>query len=305
VQSKAYDATTAASLSGTSLQTAIAPGTGSSTDGKPYTGDVLSIGNNTAGTFERSLPGTGIPVTHAMALGGADAGNYNLTIPQLTGEITGTATLNQDGVALNVSSASFLHIRDTTANRMQGGLDIQSTGGKVLLENCTFDGWMQKRITPFVVPDFGYGLTTFTEDANVAVTPPVLAIKMSPTTPTGSLFTPDGTMFLGDYIVRVQHDPNRVPMSGDEIGVNFLDHTASKVDRFNFGSVANGADLILHDGAATSVNTIDYNSIEVAAGEYQPDSPASGLNGSSAAGNWEVRASDNSIGARGKWTRSN
>jgi hypothetical protein len=64
--------------------------------------------------------------------------------------------------------------------------------------------------------------------------------------------------------------------------------------------VANGADLILYDGATTSVNTIDYNSIDVAAGEYQPDSPASGLNGPSAAGNWEVRASDNSIGGEGQ-----
>jgi hypothetical protein len=56
----------------------------------------------------------------------------------------------------------------------------------------------------------------------------------------------------------------------------------------------------LHDGAAASVNTIDYNSIDVAAGEYKPDSPASGLNGPTAEGTWEVRASDNSIGGEGK-----
>ena len=300
VVTKAYDATTAASLTGTSLQTTITPGTGSSTDGKPYTGDTVSVANSSVGTFERSLPGIGIPVTSALALTGADSGNYNLVVPQMTGEITGSANLNQDGAALNVSSASFLNIRNTTTTRMQGGLNINSTGGKVLLENCSFDGWMQKQITPFVVPDFGYGLTTFEETANVAVTAPVLAIKMSPTTPTGSLFTPDNTMFLGDYIVRVQHDPNMVPMSGDEVGVNFLDHTAKNVDPFNFGSVANGADLVLHDGASTSVNTIDYNSFDVAAGEYQPDSPASGLNSSSAVGNWEVRAGDNSIGGEGK-----
>ena len=56
VNTKAYDGNTTATLAGSTLQAAIAPGTGTAIDGKPYTGDTITIGN--AGTFERTLPGT-------------------------------------------------------------------------------------------------------------------------------------------------------------------------------------------------------------------------------------------------------
>ena len=265
--------------------------------------------------FTAQIPSAGINFSSGSAnilasASGMTSGSYSKNLvptplpdSSYAGAIAGSSespTSDLRGAKMNLFASHDITLNGVDANRVGQGMEVTSFSGKVTIQGSTFDGWMQKRITPFVIPDFGYGLTTFEETANVAVTAPVLAIKMSPTTPTGSLFTPDGTMFLGDYIVRVQLDPNKVPMSGDEVGVNFLDHTAIGPDPFDFGSVANGADLILYDGATTSVNTIDYSSFDVAAGDYRPDSPAAGLNGPSALGTWEVRASDNSIGGEGQ-----
>ncbi len=270
----------------------------------------------TSVTFAAQIPSAGVNYSSGSAnilasAAGMTSGNYSKNLAPTTlpdgsyaGAIPGSIespTSDLRGAKMDLFASHDITLNNVDANRVGGGMEVNSFSGKITIQNSSFDGWMQKNITPFLVPDFGYGLTTFTENTpGLAVTAPVLAIKMSPTTPTGSLFTPDGTMFLGDYIVRVQHDPDGIPLSGDEVGVNFLDHTAIGPDPFDFGSVANGADLILHDGATTSVNTIDYNSIDVAAGEYQPDSPASGLNGPSAEGTWEVRAGDNSIGGEGR-----
>jgi len=270
----------------------------------------------TSVTFTAQIPSAGINYSSGSAnilasASGMTSGSYskNLVPTPLpdnsySGAIAGSAespASDLRGAKMDLFASHDITLNNVNADRVGGGMEVESFSGKITIQNSSFDGWMQKNITPFLVPDFGYGLTTFTETTpGLAVTAPVLGITMSPTGVTGSRFTGNGIMFLGDYIVRVQQDPDGIPMSSDEIGVNFLDHTAIGPDPFDFGSVANGADLILYDGATTSVNMIDYNSFDVAAGEYRPDSPAAGLNGSSALGTWEVRASDNSIGGEGQ-----
>jgi hypothetical protein len=270
----------------------------------------------TSVNFTAQIPSAGINFSSGSAnilasASGMTSGSYSKNLAptplpdnSYSGAIAGSAespASDLRGAKMDLFASHDITLNNVNADWVGGGMAVESFSGKITIQNSSFDGWMQKNITPFLVPDFGYGLTTFTETTlGLAVTAPVLGIKMSPTGVTGSRFTGNGIMFLGDYIVRVQQDPDGIPMSGDEMGVNFLDHTAIGPDPFDFGSVANGADLILYDGATTSVNTIDYNSIDVAAGEYQPDSPAAGLNGPSALGTWEVRASDNSIGGEGQ-----
>ena len=87
---KMYDSTTAASLSGTAnLQAAQTPGTGTSADGKPYSGDSLSVSGSANGTFASSNVGVGIAVTvSGLSLTGGAAGNYSLTMPNLTADIS-------------------------------------------------------------------------------------------------------------------------------------------------------------------------------------------------------------------------
>jgi hypothetical protein len=84
VNSKVYDATTTATLSGATLSGV-------------FTGDSVTLGNDTTGTFSDKNVGNGKAVTPAtMTIGGADAGNYVLTQPTgLTGNITPLAiTIN-------------------------------------------------------------------------------------------------------------------------------------------------------------------------------------------------------------------
>lgn len=75
VTTRPYNATDAATITGATLVGVISP-------------DVVTIATST-GTFATANAGTGIAVTAALTLGGADAGNYSLTQPtDLLGDIT-------------------------------------------------------------------------------------------------------------------------------------------------------------------------------------------------------------------------
>lgn len=83
VLDKLYDATPAATPSpATALQPAITPGTGTSTDGKPHTGDALVLTGTPVATFQNPNAGIGKPVTvSGYTLSGAQAANYQLVPP--------------------------------------------------------------------------------------------------------------------------------------------------------------------------------------------------------------------------------
>jgi autotransporter-associated beta strand protein len=102
VTTRVYNATTNATFSAGGLQTAEAPGTGTSVDGKPYTGD--TVGTALSGYFAAKNVGSGITVNTLASLTGAQAGNYTLTQP--TG-ITGTITTVPLTVTANNQSKSY------------------------------------------------------------------------------------------------------------------------------------------------------------------------------------------------------
>jgi hypothetical protein len=97
---KTYDGSTTASITGTAaLQTAEATGTGASSDGKPYTGDTVSVAGTPTGAFSDANAGNSKPVAiSGLSLSGADVVNYSLTAPATTANIT-TAS-----VAINLSN---------------------------------------------------------------------------------------------------------------------------------------------------------------------------------------------------------
>ena len=322
VTTKAYDGTTAATITGAGLQSAITAGTGSSTDGKPYSVDSVTLSGGNAGLFERNLPGTLIPVSTTMSVTGTGSGNYTLTQPTtLKGEITGSANLNRNGAAVTVSSADYVHIRDTTATRMQDGLSIRSVAGAVLLENSSFDGWMQ-RSTPNTKIDDG-GAVTFqlTESTAVAVNSPVLRIKMQANDPTLPQPTELNYMLLGDYQLHLRHDPDGIANNGDEAATSVFSFPGKATDPSGIGSLAPSADLVIRDSATTQMknllwDTQSYSSLDgsgaavasgdyaTAAGEYKPDGSAamSDLNTTTSAGKWDVTVSDPMPGGEGKVT---
>jgi len=80
-QNKTYDGTTTATVTGTAaLQAAIAPGTGSSGDGKAYTNDAVNLSGTAVGDFNsKNVTGATSVAFTGLSLSGADAGNYTLT----------------------------------------------------------------------------------------------------------------------------------------------------------------------------------------------------------------------------------
>ena len=74
VSDHTYDATNVASISGATLSGIVS-------------GDVVTLDNKTTGTFAQANVGTNISVSTSMSISGTDAGNYNLTLPTLSGNI--------------------------------------------------------------------------------------------------------------------------------------------------------------------------------------------------------------------------
>jgi len=74
VTTRAYNAGTAAAITGAALSGVISP-------------DAVTLTNSTTGTFAQAAVGENISVTTTMGLTGTDAGNYTVTQPTLTGTI--------------------------------------------------------------------------------------------------------------------------------------------------------------------------------------------------------------------------
>jgi filamentous hemagglutinin family protein len=92
--SKVYDATTAAVVSGAGVLTAENVGTGTSADGKSYTGDVVNIAGAATGTYNSSHVVGASSVTFGnQTLAGADAANYTLVIQSPAAATITPATL--------------------------------------------------------------------------------------------------------------------------------------------------------------------------------------------------------------------
>ncbi len=100
--------TTAATPTGSAiLQSAEAAGAGTTSDGKPYTGDTVSVTGTPAGTFASSGPGTGITVTiTGLSLTGAQGADYSLTPP--------TTTANIVDFSLSVAPTSVTEFRNNS-----------------------------------------------------------------------------------------------------------------------------------------------------------------------------------------------
>jgi hypothetical protein len=303
--------------------------TGSSTganDGNYIGTEAVTLAVDAAGVFERNLPGTMIPISTTVKLASGNAVNNNYTLrgqpTGLTGEITGIANLNQNGVGISVSSADYIHIRNTTASRMQDGLSISSATGSVLLENSSFDGWMQRSTPNQTISDGGAITFTFTETASTAVNSPVMRVKMEANDP-ANVDMNKQFMLLGDYQILLRRDPNGVPGSGDEVATTLFSFPGSANDPNGFGSMAPSADLVIRDSATTQVKDLPWDTKEYSSlngsgaavdsgnyaavqGEFKGDNAASALDintaSGGAVGKWDVTVSDPILGGEGKVT---
>ena len=110
---KVYDGTTLATLGGTAVLLAPEPlGSGTSNDGRPFTGDDVVVSGTPVGTFATKGVANGIPVAvSGISISGAQASNYMLTQQAgLSANITPTCVINvpadQPTVVAAVAAAS-------------------------------------------------------------------------------------------------------------------------------------------------------------------------------------------------------
>src|SRR5581483_11310030 len=145
---KVYDATTNATLTGSAgLLSSESAGTGTTSDNRPYSVDTVSVGGTFSGTFASKNVGTGISVVGSgLTLTGADAGNYALTAPVLSANITAaplTVTANNQTktygstVSFGPGSSQF------TASGLAGGetigsVTLASSGGTATTNAGTY-----------------------------------------------------------------------------------------------------------------------------------------------------------------------
>jgi len=111
--SKVYDGTTVAAVSGTpTLLASETVGAGTTSDGKPYSGDTVSISGTAAGTFASNNVATGIQVSYSgLSLTGAQAANYSLTF-----QSPGSANITQKALTIiGLSASNKVYDATTTA----------------------------------------------------------------------------------------------------------------------------------------------------------------------------------------------
>ena len=186
VTPKSYDGNTVATIAGATLSGVISP-------------DVVTLTGGISGTFANANVATGIAVSTAMGITGADAGNYSLTVPTgLVGEITiatAVITFNSLPTGKKVGDVAFSAGATTTA----GTLSYSSSNPNV----ATADG--SGSITP-VAP----GVTTITASvagtANYNAAAPVSqtlnvggAAGSSTTILTENMGTPSGTTAITSH----------------------------------------------------------------------------------------------------------
>ena len=172
-QNKSYDGNTTAVVTGT-LDTDEAFGAGTSNDGKPYTGDIVTA--SAPGAFANAGPGTAISVTAGtFILSGSSAGNYTVTQPT--------------GLSLSADIAEPIRISKNSAN-----VSLDSGGswvGGVVPGATNLAVWDDQFGTLTQDPSFSAGMTflgiicsnnmgtNFTIFGSPSVTIGVLGIDMS------------------------------------------------------------------------------------------------------------------------------
>ena len=160
--SKVYDGTTASVVNGTAqLQATENPNTGTANDGKPYTGDVVSIAGTPIGTYNNKTVLLASNVTFSgLALTGSQASNYSFTI--------------QSNALSNITPKHINAINITTANKIYDGTTAASVTGGSFIAAITAGTGTSNDKTPYIndnivlVPS-GYFVT---KDAanNIAIT---------------------------------------------------------------------------------------------------------------------------------------
>ena len=169
--SKVYDGTTTAMVSGSpgTLTGSESPGSGTSSDGKWYMGDTVSLTGTATGTYNSPDVASAATVTYGgLSLGGAQTGDYSLTIQSpasatITIATTAGAFTSTPNPSLPGANVTFTA---TVTNAVPGGLapagNVQfKTNGMPLGEPVALDG---SGVAAFITNSLPHGSNTVTAE---------------------------------------------------------------------------------------------------------------------------------------------
>ena len=174
VTSKTYTGTNAATITGATLSGVIAP-------------DAVTVSGG--GTFADVNVANGISVTPSLSLGGADAGNYTLTQPTLSGNIT-TATLTitgVTGVSRPYNGGTTATVAGTPAyGGLQNGESFTVTGTpSANFADAAAANGKTLTVTGYTAPSSNYSVTQPSPKADIT--------KVALTITAGNQSVPNGT----------------------------------------------------------------------------------------------------------------
>ena len=228
VTPKVYDGTTDAAITGATLNGAV------------YSEDV-TLANASTGTFADKNIGLGKAVTSAMTLAGADIGNYTLTQPTLTGDITATG-LTVTGIT--ASNKSYDGNTIATLNTTVATLVGAATGDVVTLDTAAAAG-------AFTDAEVGTGKTvlvsgltlTGTDAGNYTLAQPTLTADITQASSATALVSSENPSLRGSNVTFTATVTPVAPASTTPTGTV----------QFYTNGVAIGTPVALTNGVATLI----------------------------------------------------
>ncbi|HET7330747.1 YDG domain-containing protein [Dyella sp.] len=280
VQTRQYDGTTTAQLSGSQLQGV-------------FGGDNVTLGNDTTGTFASPNAASNIAVSTGMTVGGGDVGNYVLTQP---GNLTGTIVPH---VLDLIGTRVYDGLTDANAN-LFGNNGVLSTGIGTETVNLSGSGVLTSKHVgtrgfanrgTLVLSD-GTGLasnyTLVGGTDQVAITPRNIVVdatghdKTYDGSTTASVTLDSNGVLVGDVVNFHDGAANfSTPNAGSNVSIAVTGITASGADAGDYafnGSAATSATINPYVLSLTSTRVYD-GTTGAAAGLFGNNGVLTGVNG--------------------------
>ena len=287
---KVYDGfTTAAIVGSASLQTFEAPGSGTSSDGKAYSGDTVSLSGTLSAHFNTKDVATANIISYSgLSLSGADAGNYSLTQPA--------------NLSANIAAKALTVTGSAAGNKTYDGTTTASITGGSLVGVVNGDTVNLTQAGNFSDKNVGNGKSitladslSGTDAGNYSITQPAnlsANIAAKTLTVTGSVAgnkTYDGTTTAsitgGSLVGVVNGDTVNLTQAGNFSDKNVgngksitLADSISGTDSGNY-SITQPANLSANISPATALNNAISNAITVPQANVASLSAVAGLVG--------------------------
>ena len=198
--SKVYDATTVATLSGTATVT-------------PFSGDSVALSGSGTGTFASKNVGTEAVTVSGFSLTGTDAGNYTLVDPAGL-----TANITPAPLAISGLSADNKVYDATTAATLSGTATVTALAGdSVTLEGTGTGTFASKDVGTEAVTVTGFTLSG-ADASNYALTQPTgLTANITPAPLTVTGLTADSKVYNATTAAALSGTATVTPFSGDSV----------------------------------------------------------------------------------------